>query len=58
VNRLTHAFRRLVPLLGAGMMLQASSCQLNTSEIAASLTVSFLNNLIASYVFGAFNLVP
>jgi len=40
------------------MMLQASSCQLNTSEIAASLTVSFLNNLIASYVFGAFNLVP
>jgi len=40
------------------MVFQATGCQLNTSQIATELSVSILNNLIASFVFGAFNLIP
>lgn len=53
--RLHSIMRRLGPLLGAGILLQASGCQFNPSELAAGLTTTVLNNLIASFVFGVFN---
>ena len=49
--------RRLAGLLAAGTLLQAGSCAFDTRELGAQLVTSVVNNFIASYVFGAFNLV-
>jgi hypothetical protein len=50
--------RRASLVASAGVLFQAAGCQVNTNEIAATLTISILNNVLASYVFGAFNLIP
>ena len=47
--------RKAAPLLGAGLLLQAGSCTLDVNSLAAGLFTSIANNLIASYVFGVFN---
>ena len=48
--------RRLAPLAGAGLLLQANGCTLDTTNLAQDLITAFGNDLISSYVFGAFNL--
>ena len=49
-------FRRIAPLLGAGMLLQTGGCNLDINTLAAGLATSIVNNLITNLVFGAFNL--
>ena len=52
-----HRFsRRFATYLGAGVLLQAGGCMFDTSELAGGLVSAVVNNLIASFVFGAFNL--
>jgi len=53
-HRLTRTMRRLYPLLGAGLLLQASSCTFN--DLGASLASAITNQLITNFVFGVFNL--
>jgi len=44
----------LYPLLGAGLLLQATSCTFN--DLGASLASAITNQLITNFVFGVFNL--
>ena len=49
--------KRMTAILGSGMLLQAGGCDLDTTELAAGLFGTIANNLLAGYVYGAFNLV-
>jgi hypothetical protein len=49
--------RRVTAFLGAGMLLQAGGCQIDTAELASGVLNSVVTNFIAGYVYGAFNLV-
>ena len=55
-QRINRMFRRIAPVLGAGMLLQSGGCNLDINTIAAGLATSIVNNLITNLVFGAFNL--
>ena len=48
--------RRVVPLLSAGMLLQAGGCAVDTNALFTGLATAIANNLISSFVFGSFNL--
>ena len=48
--------RRLAAFASAGLLLQAAGCSVNLSETIQTLLLTTVNNLIASAVFGAFNL--
>lgn len=54
-NRLNRLMRRITPLLGAGILLQAGSCSVNFNELVAGLMTSVVNELITGIIFGAFN---
>jgi hypothetical protein len=56
-KRMYSIARRVVPLLGAGMLLQAGGCAVDTNALFAGLATTIARNFISSYVFGAFNLV-
>jgi len=56
-KRMYSIARRVVPLLGAGMLLQAGGCTIDTKTLLTQLTTAIANNFISSYVFGSFNLV-
>ena len=48
--------RRLAAFASAGLLLQVGGCGVNLSETMQTLLLTTVNNLIASAVFGAFNL--
>lgn len=50
--------RRLAVLTTAGMVFQSTGCAVDTQALVANLAVTILQNLIGSYIFGSFNLVP
>ncbi len=56
MNRFRLLARRALPLLSAGVLLQAGSCAIDTQSIAQGVATSVLNSLISSLVFGAFGL--
>lgn len=58
VNRLYRISRRASAIVAAGIVFQTAGCQINTTDIAATLATSVINNLIASFVFSAFSLAP
>jgi hypothetical protein len=59
MRKTIHVFaRRLVPLISAGMLFQASGCTLDARGISAGVIGAVLQSFIESYVFGAFNLIP
>ncbi len=49
-------YRRVAPLLAAGMLLQAGGCTFDFNSLTAGLLNSILTNLLTSIIFGAFNL--
>ena len=56
-KRMYSIARRVVPLLGAGMLLQAGGCTFDNNALLTGLVTTIANNFISSYVFGSFNLV-
>ena len=48
--------KRMTAILCSGMLLQAGGCDLEAAELAAGLFGTIANNLLASFVYGAFNL--
>ena len=58
MKRLSAWTRRCTVALSAGVVFQAAGCQINTEELAAAFFTTVLNNLIANFVFGSFNLLP
>ncbi len=57
-NRLRFLGRRLAAVMGAGVLLQAGSCMLDPNALALNLTTAVVQNILASFIFGAFRLVP
>lgn len=48
--------RRMGAFAGAGILLQAGGCNVNLADTAQTLLIGTVNNLLASFVFGLFNL--
>ncbi len=48
--------RKMAPILGAGLLLQAGGCSVDLSAIGQGLLNSIATNLISSVVFGLFNI--
>jgi hypothetical protein len=47
--------RKAAPVLGAGLLLQAGGCTLDTGTIASGLLTTIAGHLISSVVYGVFN---
>jgi len=56
-KRFHYIVRRIVPVVSAGYLFQTSGCAVDTNAILSSLATTIANQLISSYVFGAFGLV-
>lgn len=48
--------RKIAPVLSTGLLLQAGGCTVDANSTLQQLVTTATNNLIADYVFGAFNL--
>lgn len=57
-KRLHFFGRRWAAIMGAGMLLQAGTCTLDTNALATNLATAIVQNVLANFIFGAFNLVP
>ena len=55
IERAHRMARKLYPLLAAGVLLQTTGC--DTTGLTGTLATLVIQNLISSYVFGAFNLI-
>ncbi len=47
--------RKVIPWLGAGVLLQAGGCDLSGGTILETLLSVFLNNFLTDLAFGIFN---
>lgn len=47
--------RRILPFLGAGILLQTGGCAVDFSTLAAGLATSVANSFVSNLVFGLFN---
>ena len=56
LNCFHRVSRRLYAFLAAGMLLQGGGCAVDATEVSSQLITAVVNNFIASYIFGAFNL--
>ena len=50
--------RRWAAIMSAGVLLQAGSCSLDTNALATNLSTAIIQNVLANFIFGAFNLIP
>ncbi len=50
--------RQLTAVVGAGMLFQTGGCMIDTNALFAQLATSVIQNVLATFIFGAFNLVP
>ena len=57
-KRFSYLVRRIVPIVSAGLLFQANGCTIDTNSLVAGLASTIANQLISSFVYGAFNLVP
>lgn len=55
-KRFHYIVRRIIPVFSAGYLFQTSGCTLDTNALASGLATTIANQLISSFVFGAFNL--
>jgi len=50
--------RRFAAVATTGMVFQTTGCALENQELAVTFVGTLIQNLVATFVFGAFNLVP
>ncbi len=55
-KRIDVLFKRITPFFAAGMLLQASGC--DVAGTVSGLATSIANTLISNFVFGIFGLAP
>jgi len=55
-KRMNTLFKRISPFFAAGIMLQATGCDL--AGTTSGLVTSLANSLITNFVFGIFGLAP
>ncbi len=58
MRRFYNCGRRLAAIATVGMIFQTSGCAIDGQVLAANLVGTILQNLVATLVFGSFNLVP
>ena len=57
MKRVDFLFRRLAPVLSAGVLVQTNGCATDLSTLAPEFISTIASALINNLVFGAFNLV-
>lgn len=55
-KRFNYLVRRIVPIVSAGLLFQANGCTMDTNTLVSGLASSIANQLISSFVYGAFNI--
>ena len=55
-KRFNYIVRRIMPIVSAGLLFQANGCTLDTNSLLSGLASTIANQLISSFVYGAFNL--
>ena len=58
VRCLNYLVRRSAPILGAGVLLQTGGCGVDIGSAGSTLFGLILEQLVGSFVFGAFNVSP
>ena len=58
MRRFYQCGRRLAAISTVGMIFQTSGCAIDGQELTATLVGTILQNLVATWVFGSFNLIP
>lgn len=48
--------RKMAPILSAGLLLQAGGCSIDLGTTIQGLVTAAVNDLIASFVYGLFNI--
>ena len=48
--------RKMAPILSAGLLLQAGGCNIDFGTTVQGLVSAAVNDLIASFVYGVFNI--
>ncbi len=56
VNKVRSGFRKVAPLLSAGVLFQAAGCNFDSATLVNGLVSSVLNSIVTDLVFGVFNL--
>ncbi len=57
-NRWNLVFRRIAPVLSAGLLFQAGGCAFNLNETLAGVFSSIATSYITSIVYAALSLPP
>jgi hypothetical protein len=55
-KRFNYLVRRIMPVVSAGLLFQAGGCAFDTNSLVAGLASTIANQLISSFVYGAFNI--
>jgi hypothetical protein len=58
MTRLLIWGRRCAAIATTGMLFQAGGCTVDSQTLAVNLFGTILQNLVQTFVFGSFNLVP
>ena len=48
--------RKMMPVAGAGILLQVGACNLDLRTVTQELVTAAVSNLITSFVYGLFNI--
>ncbi|GEM_PF-1559748 len=54
-RKLVRSYRRVLPVLAAGVLLQTGGCAFDLSTLVSGLTTSVANSFITNLVYGLFN---
>lgn len=55
-DRIKRLYRLAVPILSAGILMQAGSCAFDPRTVASGLLTSVANSVVSTFVFNAFGL--
>ena len=55
-KRFNYIARRIMPIVSAGFLFQANGCTMDTNTLISGLASTIANQLISSFVYGAFNI--
>lgn len=58
MTRLYSWGRRCAAIAATGMVFQTGGCAIDGQTLAANLIGTIIQNLVATLVFGSFNLIP
>ena len=57
LRRCSSFYRKVVPLLAGGMLLQAGGCGLDTNTLVSGWLTTIATDIISGFVFRNFNLM-